>query len=214
MEKNKESVSRVNRRIVQAIVLSFIAGVLWLAAMRFVTLRNNEVHYHANFALFVNGERHQFDRFTFYEEVQSCGGEEMMNPKTRTHMHENISHVIHVHDAAATWGHFFANLGMTNGDTVFKTDTQTFVEDDKTAIRFILNGEEVDTTANRTIKSADRLLISISTDSVNPDLQSQYGQIQQDAGDYNQKNDPASCTGGKPLTTSERLKKAIGIFGD
>ena len=208
-----EDVKKVNRRVVKAIILSFIAGVLWLVAMRFVTLKNNEVHYHANFALFINGERYTFDRFSYYEEVQLCGGPQVSNPKTRTHMHDRNNHIVHVHDNAVTWGDFFANLGMVDGDTVFKTDDKTYVEDDKTQIKFILNGKEVDTTANRTIESKDVLLVSIGA-ADDAELQKEYAQIPQDADEFNKKNDPASCSGGERLTTKDRLKKAIGIFGD
>ncbi len=208
-----EDVSRVNRRVVKAIVFSFLAGVLWLAAMRFVTLKDNEVHYHANFALFVDGERYPFDRFSYYEEVQLCGGPETFNPRTRTHMHEQKNHIIHVHDAGATWGHFFANLGMVDGDSVFKVDDKTYVEDDKTQIHFMLNGQEIDTTANRIIESKDVLLVSIGS-ADDEELKKEYAQIPQDANDYNQKNDPASCSGGERLTLSGRFKKAIGVFGE
>ena len=102
--------------------VAFLLGALWLFAVRFVLLDRDAVHYHANFAVYVEGERLPFDNFTFYEEVQSCGGDDVNNPKIRVHMHDRISNVVHVHDNAATWGHFFANLGYANGDTVFKTD--------------------------------------------------------------------------------------------
>ena len=108
-----------------------------------------------------------------------------------------INHVVHVHDGGATWGHFFANIGFTNGDTVFRTDTDVFVEDKETEIRFLLNGEEVDTTANRTIGDEDVLLISVGAPS-DDDMQQQYDQIAQDADFYNQNDDPSTCSGGKP----------------
>lgn len=195
------------------ILIAFLAGAIWLVAMRFVTLKNNEVHYHANFAVFVEGQRLAFESPLYYEEVQSCGGDEVNNPKTRAHMHDQISDVVHVHDDAATWGHFFANLGITNGDTVFRYNGVVHVEDTNTNIRFILNGEEVDTTANRTINSEDTLLISVGNPT-SEEVQEQYSQIVKNAGEYNEQHDPASCSGGKELSNSERLKKSIGIFGE
>lgn len=210
-ETEKKSKSRIDRAKARIVIISFCAGVLWLIALRFITLGNNEIHYHANFGLYLNGQQYTFNSFTYYEEVQSCGGDEVFNPKTRTHMHENINHIVHIHDAAATWGHFFANIGLVNGDTIFKVDDQTFVEDDSTKIRFMLNGQEVDTTANRTINSEDVLLISIGNPS-DQDLKTQYDQIPKNAHEYNVKNDPASCSGGKPVAGMERLKQAIGVF--
>jgi hypothetical protein len=115
-----------------------------------------------------------------------------------------------VHDYAVTWGHFFANLNMTNGDAVFRNGSEVYVEDETTQIRFLLNGEEVSTTANRIIENEDVLLVSIG-DSTDEELRSQYEQIEKNAAEYNDKNDPSSCSGGKPFTLTERFKAAIGL---
>ena len=202
-----------DKRLLRVVIVSFLAGIFWLVAVRFVTFNDTRVHYHANFAVFVDGERLPFDTFTFYEEVQSCGGEGEDNPKARAHMHDQINHVLHVHDEAATWGHFFANLGMTNGDTVFKTDADTYVESGSLQIRFLLNNEEVNATANRTIKSEDTLLISIGSSS-DSQLENQYSQIVQNSAEYNSRNDPSSCTGSRELSNWEKLKKSVGISED
>jgi hypothetical protein len=183
-----------------------------VVAIRFVTLNKKEVHYHANFAVFVDGERLAFDNFTFYEEVAACGGNGIDSPKIRAHMHDQINHVVHVHDNGVTWGHFFANIGFANGDNVFKTNDEVFVEDKNTEIIFVLNGEQVDTTANRTIGDEDVLLVSVNTSKISEqNLNEQYEQIDQDADIYNQNEDPSACSGGNPLTFTERLKLSIGF---
>lgn len=202
-----------HKKQILTVLAAFLLGAFWIIALRFVTLKTNAVHYHANFAVFLNGERLPLDNPLFYEEVQQCGGEEFANPKIRVHMHNMESHIIHVHDDGATWGHFFANIGMTNGDSLFRIDDDVYVDGKKSSIRFMLNGEEVDTTANRTIKSEDRLLVSIGA-SADEDLQAQYEQIQSDAGEFNGKYDPSSCSGGKELSFTERLKKAVGFLGE
>lgn len=194
-----------------SLALAFLLGAFWVVAIRFVTVQKKEVHYHANFAVFVNGERLTFDNFVFYEEVQSCGGDEVNKPKIRVHMHDQKNYLLHVHDNGATWGHFFANLGMTAGDTLFKTDKETFVEGMKEVqIRYQLNNEEVQTIANRAISSEDTLLVSIGS-STDEDMKNQYQQINRDAAEYNNKNDPSNCSGGKPFTFKERLEEAVGI---
>lgn len=202
---------RITKKQAISLALAFLLGAFWVIAIRFVTVKKAEVHYHANFAVFVDGKRLPFDSFLFYEEVQSCGGDEVDNPKIRVHMHDQKNYLLHVHDNGATWGQFFANLGMTAGDTLFKTDKATFVEGvDEVIVRYKLNSEEVQTIANRTINSEDTLLISIGNPT-DADLQNQYDQITRDAAEYNNKNDPSSCSGGKPFTTAERLKEALGI---
>ena len=202
-----------HRKQLITIGVAFLVGALWIVALRFVTYESEAVHYHANYAIFVDGERLPLDSPTLYEEVQACGGEEFANPKIRVHMHDFQSHVVHVHDDGATWGHFFANIGMTNGDSVFRIDNKVYLDGNGARIQFVLNGEEVTTTANRTIKSEDTLLVSITTDEKQPaDLKAEYAQIPTDAGTFNGKYDPSGCSGGKELTFPERLREAVGVF--
>lgn len=199
------------KRLVLALIIGFFAGVLWLVTVRFLTYKPDITHFHANFAVYVNGERDPFTNFTFYEEVQSCGDDGPENPKTRAHMHDNVSHAVHVHDAGSTWGHFFANLGYTLGNDVLKTSKGVFVngQDDK-KLRFFLNGQETNSIANQPIKSEDRLLVDYGGTNTEQ-LKGRYDGIEADAGELNTKSDPAACSGSKPLTFGERLKHAFGF---
>jgi hypothetical protein len=201
----------VKRSLLLAALIGFLAGVLWLVAVRFLTYRDDTVHYHANFALYINGEREQFDNFTFYEEVQSCGGDDLNNPRIRVHMHDQVNHVVHVHDHAATWGHFFANLGFGLTDAALKTDDALYVGGvGGNELTFILNGEKVSTIANRVIGDEDVLLIDYGQDDEDA-LQGRYDDISTDAGEYNQKADPSACKGAEPLTFKDRLWRAVGV---
>ncbi len=211
MKQIKLMLNHIHRRELVIMMLSFFVAIVWVVSIRFVTLKSDAVHYHANFAIFVDGERISFDNPLNFEEVQLCGGDETMNPKSRVHMHDFVDHVLHVHDSGATWGHFFANIGMTNGDRVFRIDSDVYVDGKDTDISFILNGETVDTTANRAIQSEDILLVSIGKTNES-ELKEQYKQVENDAGEYNQRDDPSSCSGGKQATFSERFKHAITIF--
>ncbi len=189
-------------------IIAILTALLFFG-LRFVFVSANSVHYHANFGVFVDGERLPFDKFTFYEEVQSCGGEG--SPKVRVHMHDSVSHVVHVHDDLVTWGHFFSNIGYAHGDTVFKTDESVYVEGDDLSISYVLNGEEVGATANRVIEDEDRLLISINSEQ-DVDLNEQFNQIEQDAEEYNKRTDPSACSGADVLTLSERIEKTYKFW--
>jgi hypothetical protein len=105
-----------------SVVVGVAAVLVGAVVLRLFTLTPHTTHYHANFALYINGQRDEFKSFTFYEEVQSCAGHDTNNPKIRVHLHDQKNDVVHVHDAAVTWGHFFANLGYSLGDTFIKTD--------------------------------------------------------------------------------------------
>jgi len=203
--------NKLNKKLALAVAIGFLAGMIWLTAIRFVTFKDDSIHYHANFALYINGQRDAFDNFTFYEEVQSCGSDEANNPRIRVHLHDNNPSVVHVHDAGATWGQLFANLGYVLGDNLVQTDGGMYVSDtDGSYLRFILNGQEVDGLANAAIRSEDVLLINYGKEDVAA-LEQRYAEITKDAADYNKRNDPSSCSGSKPATFSERLKQSIGL---
>jgi hypothetical protein len=201
----------MTKNTTKVLVAGFVLGIFWFAAMRFVLVQKSELHHHANFALYVNGVRDEFGSFTNYEEIQACGGDEVNNPKTRVHMHDRVNHVVHVHDNAATWGAFFANLSYSLGNSVLSTPVAAYVDGQNgNSLQFVLNGVAVDTVANRTITSEDVLLISYGQ-SDDATLQQQYSTIQKDAAQYNERDDPSACSGGKPFTIGERFKKAFSF---
>src|SRR3989344_6900954 len=106
----------------------FLLGIVSFIAFRFATFNgNDDVHYHANFALFVNDQRDEFKNFTFYEEVSACSNEAKDNPKTRVHMHDQNNGLVHVHAHGVTWGQFFHNLGYVLGDSLVKTDDGVYI---------------------------------------------------------------------------------------
>lgn len=201
---------RINKKILIAAILGFIAGAVWFVAVRFVTYKSDNVHYHANFAVYVNGEREEFDNFTFYEEVEACAGDSESNPKTRVHMHNNENHIVHVHDNLVTWGHFLANLGYGLTNDSLRTDAGVFVNDDGDQLKFMLNGQEVQSVANRVIGNQDILLISYGSEDTET-LEERFEDIPHDAGEYNHKLDPGGCGGNEELDFWTRLRRAMSL---
>ncbi len=192
------------------VLIAFLLGIFSFVAFRFISYKPDHVHHHANFALYIGGQRDEFKSFTFYEEVQACSASSD-NPKNRVHMHNQENGIIHVHDAGATWGHFFANLGYGLTDKVLQTDEKVFIDDqDGNQLSFILNGKPVETVANQVIESEDALLINYGKDS-SETLQQRYETVPNDAGEYNHKPDPSGCGAGAAPTFSERLKAALGL---
>ena len=187
--------------------IGLITGLLLFVGLRAAFVEDHHTHYHANFALFINGQRDKFDNFGFYEEVQSCSSDDTNNPKLRAHMHDNKNNLVHVHDDNVTWGHFFANLGYGLLDDAVETNKGIFIDGkDGKKLTFILNGQEVDTIANRVIQSEDTLLIDYGEQAQAKD---HFGQIEHSSHEANVKPDPASCSGSKSLSFSDRLKRAI-----
>lgn len=190
----------------------FLLGALSVIAVRFVTVKDTSVHYHANFSLYVNGQKDDFKSFTFYEEVQACSADDATNVKAKAHMHNQTPDLIHVHAAGVTWGQFFANLGYGLSNKALTTDKGVFVNDqDGNHLSFILNGQPVALVANEMIKSEDTLLINYGKDD-NETIQTRADAIPDTSREANTQNDPATCSGGDHEPTfTDRLKAALGI---
>lgn len=197
---------RKHRHIFLIACVAFLLGAVSFIAFRMATYKSDEVHYHANFAMYVNGKRETFDGFAYYEEVQACVDHNADNPKSRVHMHDRNNGLIHVHGAGMTWGYFFNNLGFTIGNTVLATEEGTFIDgQDGKQLTFILNGEKVSSIAGKIIKSEDKLLISYG-DEDQKSLFERAKTLPSDAHKANTEHDPSTCSGGHNLNFWERLR--------
>lgn len=192
-------------------VVGLVVAAIATTAVRYALVKDTAVHYHANFALYINGKQDEFKSFTFYEEVAACDANAADNPKVRAHMHDQNNHLVHVHDGGATWGNFFENLGYTLSNNLVETDNGVYITgDDGNKLTFILNGQPTSIIANTVIKSEDVLLINYGKDD-QATVQQRYDAIPRDAAKANQTKDPSACTGGHELTFWNRLKQAIGF---
>lgn len=202
-----------NWRLWLGLLLGLVLGFAVIVVVRAVAAKSDAVHYHADFALYVNGQPEKFQGPGFYEEVETCSVSNIDNPKAGVHMHDQNNHVVHVEAHAVTWGQFFANLGYTLGDNVMGTENGVFVDGQNgNKLSFILNGQPITNVADRVIKDQDVLLINYGQDDKQT-LVSRYNAIPRDAAKEDQEKDPASCSGsGHALTTSERFKQAVEFW--
>lgn len=179
-------------------LIGLLVGALLILGIRFVTYKPEaETHYHANFAIYVNGKREPFNNPLIYEELNSCSVEtvEVMTPGERAHMHDNVNDVVHVEDDAVTWGNFFQNIDWTVNSRYIDNSEKVMASDDTNKVSFILNGQEISDPTSRVINSKDRLLVSYGA-STKDELKNQYNSIATTAEKYNTTKDPASCSGG------------------
>lgn len=192
-------------------LLPFLAGALALGLARFALAPlNHTTHYHANWAIYLDGERLDLSGDPFMEEIGACSAsDEGILPEQRVHMHENNQDVVHVHHDGATWGHLMANLGMAMGDDFLQSAAgERYRSGDGRSLVFILNGIAVPSVHNRVIASGDRLLVSYTSATPREALESEYPRVASNAAEYNATMDPSSCTGGHgelPLLTRLRL---------
>lgn len=187
-----------------------VLGALVILAIRFVTYAGPpQTHYHANFAVYINGQRETFADPGYYVEVGACSLSGKIQPYQRAHMHDNNNALVHVHDDGVTWGQFFENLNWYVGPDFIRTRTGTLYKaDDANKVHFILNGDDLtgtDGITNVVIGDRDRLLVSFG-DVTDKQLQTEFTSVPSTAKHYDETNDPASCAGAmQKVTTSDRL---------
>ncbi|MDB5181841.1 MAG: hypothetical protein JWP13_604 [Candidatus Saccharibacteria bacterium] len=185
-----------------------LAGALLILGIRYFTYHQDSTHYHANFAVYINGERENFKGPQYYEEVSICSAHDKLTPKARTHMHNEENGVVHVHDDGVTWGQFFENLGWYVGPDFIRTPAAMHTADGVNKLNIVLNGDNLtglSTITNEVIGDKDRLLISYG-DVDRQMLDKQFQTVPNDADEYNHKNDPSTCSGAHSATPADRLK--------
>ena len=178
------------------IFFGILVGMFIILGIRFVAYKAEDIHYHANFVLYINGQREEFKNPRYYTEVNLCTADNAMIPATRVHMHDGINDVIHVEASSVTWGAFFENLGWTFGPTAIITpDGTVYSEYGDNKLNLTLNGldyTDMGGLANTVIRDKDRLLISYG----NIDravLSSEYNSVASNAQKYDLSKDPKSC---------------------
>lgn len=188
-------------------ITGILIGMLVILGIRFVSYEPpKEVHYHANFAVYVDGKQEQFSNPLLYEEISECSISTEEKPGERAHLHENIKDVVHVEDSAVTWGNFFQNINWNVSDKYLDTSDVLLVNNDTKKVTYILNGEEVSNITNKVIGDKDRLLVSYGS-STKDELSKQFDTVATTAEKYNITKDPASCSGGHSEDSiKDRLK--------
>lgn len=197
-----------NKRVLLAGFAGLLLGILIILGIRFAAYTPKDVvHYHANFAVYVNGQREQFKGMSYYEETAAtaCTLEHVDSPKERAHMHGNVNDAVHVEDHLVTWGNFMQNLGWGLGDDYLKTANNVYTPSSQNKLSFILNGKTLESIDGKIIGDRDKLLISYGTSTDNQ-LQEQYRSIAATAEKYDTTKDPASCGAGQEIKFTDRLK--------
>ncbi|MEW5926071.1 MAG: hypothetical protein AB1941_01160 [Gemmatimonadota bacterium] len=195
-----------------AILLGAVGGVLLLAALRFAFVPvEKPTHYHANFALFVGGERVDLSADEYMQDVAACAVGETVLPAARAHLHNNDPDVAHVHHEGVTWGHLLTNLGFGLGEEYLALDGgPVLTEGEGRTLKFILNGQPQYSVHNELIRSGDRLLISYGPESEADVLRTQFPLVAATAEAFNQRPDPAGCSGAHEVTLWDRVQNAFG----
>lgn len=191
------------KKLLPFLILALALGsAITYAGIRFAYQKEHPlVHFHANFAFYVDGKKVDFSSNKYMEEVSACTLSSDQTPRERVHLHENNGDAVHVHTNGVTWGNFLANIGFgANQFHLSSDDGKTYTATETSKIHFILNGKSVIDPINSFIKSEDRLLISYGPES-ETQLQQQFATVSNSAHQFNTKQDPASCKGSETNTS-------------
>ncbi|MBI2588830.1 hypothetical protein HYW35_01275 [Candidatus Saccharibacteria bacterium] len=187
---------KLDKKMLLVGVIGLVVGALIILGERFITYKpERQPHYHANFAVYINGQKEQFKDIFYYinaENACSATAKHKMTPYERAHMHNSVNDVVHVEDEAVTWGQFFQNIGWVVDPKIMRTPDQVFLADAQNKITFIINGEQTDKVINSLIGDKDKLLVDFgATD--NQTLQKEFQMIASTAGKYDGSKDSGSC---------------------
>lgn len=196
----------MNRRIVIGAIVGAVVGILAVGAVRFFTTHQQETHYHANFSVYINGVEQKFEGPQYYQEVSACDTHD--SPLTRTHMHDDNAHLVHVHADLVTWADFFANLGWSLNNSMLYDGKTAYINGQEGKLRFLLNGQPTRSIAGEVIGDQDRLLIDFSSDDA-ATLETRAQDIPSDAKEADNTQDPAGCKGAHEQDVWTRLRQAF-----
>jgi hypothetical protein len=194
------------------LIVGALLGALLILAIRVATFKHEHTHYHANFAVYINGKREEFKGPQYYKEVATCSAYgDITDPGKRAHMHEEVNSVVHVHDNAVTWEQFFNNIGWTVSAHTIETDSGTmYTDSDTNKVHIIADGQDytgfdgISSFMNTVIKDRSRVLISFG-DVSDQQVQDEYKSVANTAKKYDETKDPSSCSGDETVPFKERL---------
>lgn len=154
-----------------------------------------DLHHHADFALYINGERYDLAQ----EKYMSTENKSLSN---FAHFHDLNGNVIHKHASGITLGFFMETLGMKLNESCLVLDDGTsYCNEGNKELKMYVDGERNDAFAEYDILDEDRILLSYG-DEPEEELQKQMDLVSAEACIYSltcpEKGNPpeeATCVG-------------------
>lgn len=207
----------MNKRIDIKVKIIFIivVAVIFFIVYKTLQVPDRDVHYHANFAVFVNDKQVDFSKDEFMH-ITPCGPDEPHEenePDENVHLHDNIGNVVHVHHENVTWNDLFKNIKFDIRHVIAEQESKGVTA------KYYLNGKISDDVLTRVIGKDEQLLVSIGSDksaeNVTGDtiLKKQFEKVGTDAKEYDAgTKGKETCGGNGQRTFFERMKIAFGML--
>ncbi len=147
-------------------------------------------HTHADFAVWVDGEKLDFSGPEFMSEVYKEGQEVRTNPMRKyLHLHDGIGHVIHRHKPLLSLREFFRSIGFTTGTVHCEDKLDTYCWEELSHVSMgIANAriyvyldsiEHLPEALGYIFEDGDNILITTSTDPA--EVTAQFTELTDDA---------------------------------
>ena len=114
-------------------------------------LTTKEMHYHAGFQIYVNGQRQDYSDFRFMN-LEPCSQDQKHDEDgqmEKAHLHDNVGDVVHVHSQGALWFDLFKNIKVSF--------------DLRLSITAYVNGQLVEHIFERAIQPYDSVVIFVGS---------------------------------------------------
>lgn len=164
------------------------------------------VHWHADFALFIDGRQFDFNQDRFLSEEND-------ELSATVHIHEPRTTVVHVHRSGTTWGEFFDSLGFKLTDKTLPNlggpsclelpSGERVCDGDGKTLKFVVNGVQADGISETDITDLDRVLVSYGSESAEDVMAKQWTQV----------SDEACIPSGRCMERGADPKEPCGKFG-
>lgn len=159
-----------------------------------------EFHDHANFAVYLNGAKYNFNQSQYMTTEDNEVGK-----RQYVHMHDMNGGVIHLHEPGITLGMFFDSIGIKLNSTCFILDNGTsYCNSDKSTLKMFVNGVQSSDFDNLQLHDLNKVLISYGNDS-SQTLQTQMSTVPTDACIYSNK-----CSAPPGFVNNESLTCQVG----
>lgn len=109
----------ISRKVALALLAFFglaVVVTLMILTMRGAAPKPEEVHYHAGFRVYIDGQLQNYSAAK-YMEIEPCTTsshqEKEDDQAEKAHLHDGVGDVVHVHRNGAVWGDLFKNIKVS-----------------------------------------------------------------------------------------------------
>lgn len=185
------------------VIVLVAVAIIAVAAYIFYYNQNKSqtpFHEHANFAVYLNGVRYNFNQSQYMTNEGTEVGKRQF-----VHMHDMNGGVIHLHEPRITLGMFFDSIGIKLNSTCFVLDAGTFYCNSGTnTLKMYVNGVQSFEFDRLQLHDLDKVLITFGSDSQQT-IQNQISSVPSDACIYSNK-----CAAPPGFVNNESITCKVG----